>query len=119
MPLRRGETVQTQTPSLPFLRGVIIYTILPALSPSAPLTHAQAGRFAAGAQIITGSTEFAPHKAPIKAVDGGEEQYERGHRHHLRARHSGAVDLMSAALPLIGYIYGCDTVRSSLSFRRP
>ena len=53
MRLRRVETVPTQTPSLPFWEGDHLRSPHVALGSSAPYTHAEAGRSAAGAQIIT------------------------------------------------------------------
>jgi hypothetical protein len=59
MRLRRGETVRTQTPNLLFWEGDHLRRPYVALGLPPPYTHAEAGRFAAGAQIITEtSTEF-------------------------------------------------------------
>jgi hypothetical protein len=74
MRLRRVETVQTQTPSLPSGRVIIcaVLAALPAVPP--PYSHAEAGRFAAGAQIITGADREADAIVAIRPYASTSEQ---------------------------------------------
>jgi hypothetical protein len=56
---------------------VIISAVLSALSPSAPNTHAEAGRFATDAQIITGADREADAIVAIRPYACTSEQQQR------------------------------------------